>query len=274
MGWREETYGGIGVEVPDDWGYGTTRWPPCIKQPEGPYVGRPGVIPLVGCGSPVPPLDSRVPYLWFDSRLDAGIRFRDAGWVERTRLVDDMSITVLTDDPELSERLLRSARPVAEDIDWPARHPITEGPRTRPDPGAGGLAGIGVVESVAICRYGLGGRSARLAGPVMSLSLVTGDAAAELVREILAAPEGNGPNRPGECAASVMFGDQALVLRVRGNDGEQEVFVRYSGCDGHGFDDGHTRRLLTGAALRPLLAGPHRPATLNGSVAELVWPRT
>jgi hypothetical protein len=71
-----------------------------------------------------------------------------------------------------------------------------------------------------------------------------------------------------------MFGDQALVLRVRGNDGEQEVFVRYSGCDGHGFDDGHTRRLLTGAALRPLLAGPHRPATLNGSVAELVWPRT
>ncbi|HEX4224767.1 MAG TPA: hypothetical protein VHZ97_20535 [Pseudonocardiaceae bacterium] len=264
MGWRWETYHGIEVRVPEDWGYGTTRWPPCIPQPPHAYVGRPGALPLPLCRDPVAPLASRVAYLWFNSRSEAGAHTYDAGWADETRIIDGIAITVLTDDDQLRERLLDSVRPMADDTD----HSIIAGPDARPDPGRGGLAGVGTVESVTITRYELGSDATN---PMLSRTTITGDPAAELVRAILAAPEGTGPNSPGDCAQSVMFGNQAIVLRVRGTEGTQEVFVRYSGCDGHGFDDGQVRRRLTAEALRPVLAGPHRPGTLNRSVAELVW---
>lgn len=266
MSWRWETHRGIEVEVPDDWGYGTTRWPPCIKQPPHAYVGRPGPLPLPLCRDPVAPLDSRVAYLWFDSMRDAATHAYDAGWADETRLFDGIAVTVLTDDDQVRHRILDSARPVADDTD----HPIIGGPDVRPDPGQGGLAGVGVVESVTITRYDL---SHDRTNPMLSRTSIIGDPAAELVQTILSAPQGSGPNSPGDCAPSAMFGSEAIVLRVHGAERTQEVFVRYSGCDAHGFDDGQVRRCLTAEALQPVLAGPHRPGTLNGSVAELVWLR-
>jgi hypothetical protein len=207
-----------------------------------------------------------VGYLWFDSRLEVGAHTYDAGWADETRIVDGIAVTVLTDNEQLRHRMLDSVRPIAADPD----HSIIAGPEARPDPGHDGLAGVGAVESVTITRYELGSDAPN---PMLSRTRMTGDTAAELVNAILAAPEGTGPNSPGDCAASRMFGDQAIVLRVHGTERTQEVFVRYSGCDGHGFDDGRIRRRLTAEALGPILAGPHRPGTLNGSVAELVWLR-
>ncbi|ONI77881.1 hypothetical protein ALI144C_31195 [Actinosynnema sp. ALI-1.44] len=223
----------------------------------------------------VPPLNSRVPYLWLDSRLDAGDHTHDCGWTQHTRIIGGISITVLDADATLRTRVLESARPVLDDTDCPAYHAITDGPTTRPAAGHHGLTGIGAVESVTICRYAFGDRPAQPANPVLSLSRIGGDASRQLVQAILAAPEGSGPNTPGNCAPHTMYGDEALVLTVRGTTRTQEVFVRYSGCDAHGFDDGHTRRRLTADALRPLLSGPHQPQHgLQRTVAELLQPRT
>lgn len=265
--WRTETYGGVQVEVPGDWGYGNTSWPPCVRQPERGYVGRPGFVPAVACGELVPSLGERVPYLWFDSHLEAGIRTHDAGWAEETRTVAGVRMTVLAGDAELRARILDSARPTPD-----ATHPITGGgPRLRPDPRPG-LAGIGAIASVTIRRFALATRPRRRPeNPLLSMTQVTGEVATRLVEMILTAPEGTGPNRPEDCSPQAMYGNEAMVLTVEGAAGTQEVFVRYHGCDGHGFDDGHTRRQLTTEAITPLLSGPHSPTSLNTSVAELIW---
>jgi hypothetical protein len=270
--WRWESYGGVEVQVPADWGYGNSFWPPCVDQPGKPYVGRPGMIPLVHCGGMVvPPLGKRVAYLWFAAPVEAGVRFDDGGWTEETRVVAGVSLTVLTDDAALRARILDSARPGIGGC--PAEHPITSGPDARPDPGPGGLATVGTVESITLCRYAIGRRRRPELSPVLSTSALTGEEARAVVLAILAAPEGHGPNSPDDCMPEVAYGDEVLLLTVRGSARTQEVFVRYSGCDGHGIDDGHTHRRLTTEALKPLLSGPHSPTALNRSVAELLRPR-
>jgi hypothetical protein len=93
-----------------------------------------------------------------------------------------------------------------------------------------------------------------------------------LVQAIAAAPAGSGPNTPQNCSPDRAYGEEIIVLIVRDELRIQEVFVRYSGCDGHGLDDGHTRRWLTADVLRPVLAGPHRPLYgLQSAVVDLVW---
>jgi hypothetical protein len=267
-GWRWEAYGGIEVQVPADWGYGTTNTPPCLtREKSKPYIGRPGAVPLIMCsGPPVPALDLRAPYLWFSTKGTDGAETYDGGWVAETRTVGATTFTVFSDDPTLRARILGSARLATgtKDTDCPADHPATKNHDARPDPGKPGLTGN--LESMTICRYSL---TDRRSGPAMlSTSRLTGADAAAVANAILAAPEGTGPDSPENCAADYAYGDELLVLRIPGGT---EVFVRYSGCVGHGFDDGHTRRRLTADAARPLLSGPHRPMSLIGPVAELVW---
>jgi hypothetical protein len=266
-GWRWESYGGVEVQVPDDWGHGTTGTPPCLDsaEPKQPYVGRPGPVALIACGGPsVPPLDKRAAYLWFDSRAETGVQTHDGGWVEETRVVGDVALTVFSNDDAVRTRILDSAR-TAKNDGCPAEHAVTTGPEARPDPGAGGLTAMGFVESITLCRYAL--EDSR----VLSSSQLVGPDAQAVAQAILAAPEGDGPNSPENCAPEVMYGDEVLLLTARDTTRTQEVFVRYSGCDGHGIDDGHTHRRLTADVLKPLLSGPHAPSSLNGEVAELVW---
>lgn len=275
-GWRWESYGGVDVQVPDTWGYGRTGTPPCLAgegaaEPRRAYVGRPGPLPAVACAGPtVPPRHERSAYLWFDSPARAGVRAHDHGWVEQTRVVRGLALTVFTDDAALRTRILDSARP-ASGGGCPVEHPVTAAAATRPDAGPGGLATMEPAESITLCRYAFGDRPRPAASPVLSMSRLSGEEARAVVRAILAAPEGEGPNEPGNCLPEVAEGDEVLLLIVRDRARAQEVFVRYSGCDGHGIDDGDTHRRLTADALRPLLAGPHRPGGLNGAVAALVW---
>ncbi|HEU5469176.1 MAG TPA: hypothetical protein VFV67_00875 [Actinophytocola sp.] len=265
-GWRWEAYGGVEVQVPADWGNGIANYPPCLsREKHQPHVGRPGVVPLVMCsGPPVPALELRAPYLWFSNNVSADrVQTYDGGWVSQTRTVAGTTFTVFSDDPDLRTRILGSARPAAGATNpaCPADHPARTNRDARPDPGKPGLA---PVESITVCRYSLTGN-----GPaVLSTSQLTGDQAAAVSRAILAAPEGTGPDSPDNCAAEYAAGDELVVLRIAGGT---EVVVRYSGCVGHGFDDGHTRRKLTADAIRPVLSGPHHPATLSGPVSELVW---
>jgi hypothetical protein len=110
--------------------------------------------------------------------------------------------------------------------------------------------------------------------------------AQQVVEAILAAPEGSGPNglrgnRPASkgCAdfhASAFpegpYGYEKVLLIVHGSRHDQEVVVRFSGCDYHGTDDGQVERQLTADVLRPLLPrdGPNRP--YYGLTPPIPWP--
>ncbi|MGH3880736.1 MAG: hypothetical protein ACRDSK_27240 [Actinophytocola sp.] len=270
--WRWELYGGLAVSVPADWDYGTTGWPPCLPGAEPPprgYVGRPGPVPSIACSEPVPPLDQRSAYLWFDSPTVPGVRTHDAGWVEETRVVDGIALTVLSDDDAERAHVLDSVRPATADDGCPLEHAVTRA-GARPEPGPGGLATLGPVESITLCRYAL--EPTGRPSPLLATSRLVGEQARTVVRSILAAPPGGGPDRPEDCLPEVALGYEVLLLLVRDGEHTQEVFVRYSGCDGHGIDDGRVLRRLTADSLAPLLSGPHQPGILNGAVAELIWP--
>lgn len=276
-GWRWESYGGVDLQVPDEWGHGTTGAPPCLSEEDIPgpgYVGRPGAVPSIGCPEPVAPLDRRTPYLWFDSRAEPAVHEYDARWVAETRVVEGLALTVLTDDDVLRARILDSARPSAEGPGrvCPTEHPVLTDPDFRPDPGPGGLAALGPAESITVCRYAYGTRTRPTTSPVLSIGRLTGQTARAAIAAMLAAPAGTGPNKPTDCMPEYARGDEVLLLTAWDGTRAQEVVVRYAGCDAHGLDDGHTHRRLTGEPLRLLLTGPHKPTVLHDDVAALAWP--
>jgi hypothetical protein len=275
-GWRWESYGGIEVQVPDTWTYGTTGEPPCLadqasKRPE-PYVGRPGAVALIGCSEPVPELEHRSPYLWFgDSLAEPGSQNHGHGWVTETRDVRGVGITVFAADAALRERILDSAQPAgkADAYGCTPSHPNSVEPDARPKPGAA-LADIGTAQQIAICTYSIDRRTD--AGlPLIAGSTLTGQAAHAAVEAILAAPQGSGPNDPTSCTADYAYGDQIMVLHLRGAKASADVVIRYGGCDHHGTDDGEVLRQLTRDIAQRVITGPHKPTGMNGSVADLIW---
>ncbi|HYJ69299.1 MAG TPA: hypothetical protein VEX15_16740 [Nocardioidaceae bacterium] len=270
--WRWESYGGVEVAVPR-WNYGRTGQPPCLMTgAQGPYVGRPGTVETIGCADPIPPLGKRKPYLWFDNPVPTGARTYDHGWVAETRIIGSVPITVFSDDAEERRQIFETAR-VVDRVDLhgcPINHPISEEPTRRPEPVDGGLETVGIVQSVSICRY-------HVVDPLSSYRLmhplIASDRAGvgAFVRTIRSAPEGTGPNSPEHCLLDVAYGDEAIVLILHGERHDQQVFVRYSGCDGHGIDDGTTQRELTGDMLWALTEQRGPPLAITDStVADLV----
>ena len=286
-GWRWESYQSIEVQVPEDWDYGVTGSPPClVKKVQRPYVGRPGAVQAIGCRDPLPPLAYRASYLWFDREsrnpaVPAGtaehgivdgrtpdVQPADHGWVEETRLVDDLHVTVLSDDDSLRRRILDSARLIvgSDANGCTPDHPLAHQPQGRPAL-TGGLKSLGTVESVAVCRYAIGALVGDRRAPLIAGSAVTGNAAAAMVDAITSAPGGNGPN-DNECIDT--YGSDVLVLTVHGSNHDQEVLIRYSGCNFNGTDDGVTLRQLTASLLQPILTGIHRPSSYTRPLYELV----
>jgi hypothetical protein len=284
-GWRWESYQTIEVQVPEDWDYGVTSSPPClVKKVQRPYVGRPGGVRAIGCRDPLPVLAYRASYLWFDSKgrnpaksawaaehrgRTPGVQPADHGWVEETRLVDGLHVTVLSDDDSLRRRILDSARLIdgSDANGCTPSHPLADLPHGRPA-STGGLASLGSVESVAVCRYAISDHAGdQRRAPLIASSAVTGDAAGAMVDAIISAPAGSGPNDK-ECIDT--YGSDILVLKVQGSNHGQEVLIRYSGCSFNGTDDGVTLRQLTANLLQPILTGIHRPWSYTQTLYELV----
>ncbi|TWD81605.1 hypothetical protein FB561_2721 [Kribbella amoyensis] len=287
-GWRWESYQSIEVQVPADWSYGVTGSPPCrVDKPRPPYVGRPGGVRGVGCRDPYPPLAVRASYLWFGARRGPaavqgtatgarmpGVRAPDHGWVEETRLLDGLNVTVFSDDEALRQRILNSARLIdgADANGCTPNHPLADHPQGGPT-SAEGLASIGVVESIAVCKYAIAVRpeqheyAARRRAALIASSTMSGDPAQAFVAAIARAPVGSGPDSP-DCIDD--YGSEIIVLKVRGSERNQEVLIRYDGCRFNGIHDGVTLRHLTAEVLRPLLVGVHRPSHYTGPVGDLV----
>jgi hypothetical protein len=267
-GWRWESYGGIQVGVPGDWGWDTRAirldaW--CIKPGNHPpAVARPGGgVPAIGCGigRSGPPggfLIANTGWTVGFGRTDK----RDGTDQKGDRLtVRRDSVEVIIQAPkEWRDRIAATIHRVrVDDAGCPTSRRISTAPDLRPTRPAA-VTTLRQVTSVSVCKYPLPeGTDGRGPAPRLQSGLrLDGAAAADAIRRIAAAPVGGGPDDPADCAPEVAHGDQIILLLVRSAAGTTEVTMRYAGCVQNGFDDGTTVRRLTKAAVGPLVTGPNR----------------
>jgi hypothetical protein len=111
---------------------------------------------------------------------------------------------------------------------------------------------------VSACKYALrdGFSDTDVTGPTLMSSVrLEGTQARRAIAAVAAAPLGSSPNRPGDCMPQASYGDEAVVLRIASDQGRSEIYLRYSGCDHNGFDDGVNLRALTRDAAAPFVGG-------------------
>lgn len=287
-GWRWESFGGVQVGVPDEWDWGGPsqriyQW--CLNDEDElnrPIVGVAGASTAVGCdlhGPSTPPKDSLVEntgeVVMFDWSREPSSHAGEVG--DRTT-VERQGVTVLVQARQpLRNAIVATIHTVDTDVHGcPATHPITDDSMWRP--GGIALGDVRGVTEVSVCRYQL--RDARqipvndTPGTLMSSRRIEGHDAEQAVEAMTQAPVGGGPNNPDQCAPDIRLGEEAIVLQVTSAAGTTEIAVRYSGCDHHGFDDGHQVRTLTAEALAPFIAGPNLPDHASSEVADIVFPDT
>lgn len=266
-GWRWESYRDVEVGVPADWGWGSGtqrlgQW--CIngKRPK-PIVGRPGFSTLVGCPSNAGGPDPET----LIKNTGRVVAFEDAGSPVAhggdRRVVTLRDVTVVVQVPKsLSTTIISTIHLVKIDHHGcPAADPVTAHPERRPP--ATDVADLVDVSAVSVCKYAVAHTGDRLSGAwLLSSSQVRGSEAANLVRQIAAAPVNGGPNNAKQC--SDKYGDEIMVLRVTSSTGESKIYARYSGCDHNGFDDGTTVRTLTRAPMQTLITGPNAVSSWGG----------
>lgn len=257
-GWRWESYGAVQLLVPTTWTYGgnPSQW--CVMRSGAkpqPFVTRPGISTLAGCGE-VPDPAHRTSYVAFDDGGGAGVKRFDRGWVRETRVLGGTPVTIFSDDAELRSRIFASVKPIAgtDVFGCTPNHPSTADRTVRPV-SQGGLDSIGDVGRVSVCGYSL---TDQRGGRLYTGRTFTGSAAVDLVTALRNATAGIGPNaRPDQCVPGEL-GERLYVLRVHGSAHDQDVIVRYSGCEQNGTDDGVTKRMLTRDVFRALFTGADR----------------
>ena len=280
-GWRWESFGGVQVAVPGDWGWtnGNQRigqW--CVDEGaprvREPAVGRPGVSTLVGCNA----VDEGVPHemlvrntgdiVALQSVAEGSGQPRDQG--DRLTVTGGgVAVIIQTSDADLRRRIADTVHHVDVDSNGcPARDPSAQDPRRRP-PAVGDVSEVAGVTSVTACKYATHSpdRTEVAAAPLLASRRFDGPAATDLVDALVAAPEGSGPNAPETCMPEYSYGDELTVLLVHHAAGTQRVVVTYSGCDHNGTDDGTTRRRLTREVMQPLTDDA---LTINGGFSGIV----
>lgn len=276
-GWRWESYGGVQVGFPGDWGWGNgsqrlSQW--CIAtkdQIAKPIVGRPGPTTLAGCSGGTKPrpetliakTGSVVSFDW--TTEPSGVQQEG----DQTAVRLDGVLVKVNAPQELRQRIVETVRRV--DVDsygCPTTHPISGRPQQRPAKPVD-VTSLRDVSSVSACKFrlGEGPYSSRLR--LVSALRLDGSAAELAIREIAKAPAGGGPNDPKDCLPSVSYGDDSIVLLVRSAIGLTEIVVRYAGCDHNGFDDGVSVRTLTAKAVAPFITGPNTVVNFSGSPEKL-----
>lgn len=271
LGWRWESYGGIEVGVPDSWGWGTSDTPWCLEKPAGPhtpYVGRPGVVRMIGClttndGAPDPAFSIREAgtFVWFSKSMGEAEKqvVVEGDRATRTRAGVELRVQA----PEsLRDAILNTLRTIAQGTNGcPLTHPISENPAWRPASRTR-VKGLTDVTAVTACKFGEGFL-------ISSVKLEAG-AASNAVAEVVAAPDCGGPDSPHTCVKSSAYGDGVIVLEIVAKQGTREVVMRYDGCDHHGFDDGQSVRTLTHDAVKPFLAGPNSLTSYSSDLADIL----
>jgi hypothetical protein len=277
-GWRWESYGGVEVGVPGDWGWtnGSQRvgqW--CVNQGHdlSPAVGRPGAATLVGCFQE----DHGVPGELLAKNTGDVVAFSpevgdlaaDRG-DRRTVLLGGVDVVVQTRDPGLRDRIAATVHRV--DVDWagcPADDVVAEHPDQRPAASIG-LDVVTGVTSVTACQYAVQPPQMYRMPPLLASAELVGQDAQDLVAALASAPPGGGPNAPDTCLPEVSYGDQILVLAIHSAEGVERVVVTYTGCDHNGIDDGTTVRTLTRDAMAPLTQDALALSSFSGQLVGVL----
>lgn len=277
-GWRWESYGGIQVGVPDDWGWGNSsqrlsQW--CIAsnaEVAQPIVGRPGPATLVGCSgeerSPAPETlirnTGQVVGFGRGEVRSPGVAHEG----DRTTVrLGGVSVTIQA-PPALRRRIAETVHPVKVDLfGCRVTHPISAHPAWRPEPAD--VASLTQVSAVSACKYQLAQDPSWPEARLLSSLRMEGSAAARTIQHLAKAPLGGGPDNPDLCLPGVSHGDEIIILRVRSSAGLTEVVLRYSGCNHNGFDDGVSVRSLTAAAVAPFVTGPNVVFSFDGPREKL-----
>lgn len=260
--WRWESYGGLELAVPGDWGWDDSSirlsaW--CIG-PAGrdrkPIVGRPGgLIPAIGCSDHDGSLSNLGWLVGFDDapgHADGVHHQHDTStvWLDGVQVV-------IAAPAVLRKRIAVTIHRVRVDSSGcPVTHTVTRAPRMSPVP-ATAVTTLRAVTAVSACRF-RHPEPYDSSSPILFSSLrLDGPAAAATIEQITRLPPGGGPNHPHECLPEVSDGTYVIVLLVRSAAGQTEIMLRYAGCDHNGFDDGVTVRTLTPAAIAPFQTGPN-----------------
>jgi hypothetical protein len=126
--WRAESWQGLTVSVPPDWGYGgapmadgVACFPSAMKAADGsdqrdesgPYVGRPIAVTDVCAQYPfgVVRPDRQGGYVWLGAGIEPGTVNLGDGRVQQTVVAEGTTLTVATKDETLRAQILGSARP-------------------------------------------------------------------------------------------------------------------------------------------------------------------
>lgn len=268
-GWRWESYRGVEVGVPGDWGStnGSQRigqW--CVEggdRDRAPAIGRPGGSTLVGCGiGSTPPAETLIEntgviVAFEDAVLSDGLPAQIARGGDREIVrMRDVHVIVQV-PPPLRDQIVATVREAEVDAnECPAADPVSRDVDRRPD-AAVDVATLRGIQAVSACKYRLEPEgSDDPDSPTLVSSLrVVGNEAFRLVRQIAKAPVGGGPDSPETCLPEVSYGEEIVVLRIESAARVSSVYVRYAGCDHHGFDDGVVVRTL---GARASGGGPRR----------------
>ncbi|KAA1428878.1 hypothetical protein [Nocardioides antri] len=124
--WRTEYWQGVAVDVPVEWGYGgaptdgrTACYPEAMVGPDGSrlegaieqgWVGRPIAVTDV-CALVPDAWEPTAPFAWLGADVEPGTYEYADGYVQETIEVAGTTVTVGTDDADLREEILASARP-------------------------------------------------------------------------------------------------------------------------------------------------------------------
>lgn len=277
-GWHWESYSNIQIQVPDSWRDGTFShlWPCRGGKPAGPTVGRPTtrVVPMMACGSLAPPVGDRVSHAFFEYNLQPGVFPRGNGWTEETKVFGDVGVSVFTDDDAVRRKIIDSARLITgtDAYGCAPSYPAVGNTRWRPETGDG-IAAMGEVKSVQICSY-RDSTSANQPPPLLASAQLDGDAARAVGEALGEAPEipdrGTFSGKITTAEGCQIRSSEILVLRLRGDSGEQEVVSRFADCNATGFDDGFIVRQLTKPALRPVVGAVNRPELIPPALQHLL----
>ncbi|MCW2750082.1 MAG: hypothetical protein JWR83_1192 [Aeromicrobium sp.] len=273
-GWRWESYRGVEVGVPNDWGWGVggqriDQWCTNPKNPKS-IVGRSGPSTAVGCslGNPVQTPDPQTlikntgSVVAFESTtFSDGADNPIVHGGDRT-LVTIGKVVVVIQAPEAMRTKIAATvhRVTVDHAGCPVSDPAGAHPSKRPPPTD--VTKLRGVTAVSVCKY---------SGLLVSSLRYNGEPAARIIRQIAAAPKGGGPNHPSECVDG--YGDSIIVLRVTSSTGESQIYARFSNCVHNGFDDGTTVRALTRDPMQALLKGPNGLYEWDGVLSRVIDTR-
>jgi hypothetical protein len=281
-GWRWESYGGVEVGVPDWWGWGNgdqrlDQWTVGDGQGKRPMVGRSGPVTLVGYArvpegatDPATLVENTGATVAFGRGAKYASDASEAG--DRTTLRRHGVEVRIQAEASLRAQIVDTFHSVDVDsFGCASTHPVSVEPSRRPSP-AVDVTELTGVSAVAAGKYRVGRDDYDSDARLLSSLRLVDDAARAAIEGIVALELGSGPNDPTHCLPEVSYGDELVVLGITSDKGESEVYLRYSGCDHHGFDDGLNVRRLTAGAMVPFLCGPNTVVgSLSSGMARLIW---